>query len=397
MWDGLPDFPTGLRTFSLRGQATEEIERDGLRYFVNEYWTAGQRQAHSLHEISYRACFKPQLPEFFIARLTAPGETVYDPFSGRGTTALQAALMGRRPAANDINPLSAILTEPRLDPPPLPDVAKRLAALRLDTAAAVQDHDLLTFFHRSTLGQIVALRDYLLDRAGSGTLDRVDRWIRMVALNRLTGHSPGFFSVYTLPPNQAASLTAQRRINEARQQAPLPRDVAKLILRKSHSLLQDGPPPPHPAAVLLTGPAERTPGLADASVTLAVTSPPFVDIVDYQGDNWLRCWFAGIDGASVPIARHRGVAAWEAFIRDCFAELARVVRPRGLVAFEVGEVRRGRILLERHVAAAIDGLPFAVLGIMVNQQDFTKTANCWGVGNNSGGTNTNRIVIAKRL
>ena len=171
MWDGLPDFPTGLRTFSLRGQATEEIERDGLRYFVNEYWTAGQRQAHSLHEVSYRACFKPQLPEFFIARLTAPGETVYDPFSGRGTTALQAALMGRRPAANDINPLSAILTEPRLDPPPLPDVAKRLAALRLDTAAAVQDHDLLTFFHRSTLGQIVALRDYLLDRAGSGTLD----------------------------------------------------------------------------------------------------------------------------------------------------------------------------------------------------------------------------------
>ena len=80
-----------LRGFSFDGTATEEIKQDGLRYFVNAFWTAGQRQAHSLHEISYRACFKPQLPDFFITRLTAPGETVYDPFSGRGTSALQAA------------------------------------------------------------------------------------------------------------------------------------------------------------------------------------------------------------------------------------------------------------------------------------------------------------------
>src|SRR5512140_2994448 len=54
--------------------------------FVNEFWTAKQRQASSLHEVSYRACFKPQLPRFFIERLTKPGEIVYDPFMGRGTT-----------------------------------------------------------------------------------------------------------------------------------------------------------------------------------------------------------------------------------------------------------------------------------------------------------------------
>ena len=68
----------------------------------------------------------------------------------------------------------------------------------------------------------------------------------MVALNRLTGHSPGFFSVYTLPPNQATSAAAQLRINAARGQAPPPRDVAALILRKSAALLADGAPPPHP-------------------------------------------------------------------------------------------------------------------------------------------------------
>src|SRR5580698_11671016 len=95
-----------IREFRAFGQPSVELREGAIRYFVNEFWTSGQRQAHSIHEVSYRACFKPQLPEFFIERLTRPGDAVYDPFSGRGTTLLQAALMGRRPAGNDINPLS---------------------------------------------------------------------------------------------------------------------------------------------------------------------------------------------------------------------------------------------------------------------------------------------------
>ena len=39
--------------------------------FVNEFWTARQRSAHSLHEISYRACFKPQLPDRKSTRLNS--------------------------------------------------------------------------------------------------------------------------------------------------------------------------------------------------------------------------------------------------------------------------------------------------------------------------------------
>jgi len=83
--------------------------------FTNEFWTSKQRAASSLHEVSYRACFKPQLPRFFIERLTQPGDLVYDPFMGRGTTLLEAVLLGRRAAGCDINPLSAILVRPRLD------------------------------------------------------------------------------------------------------------------------------------------------------------------------------------------------------------------------------------------------------------------------------------------
>ena len=387
-------FVDALPRFTFDGTPTGVFEQSGLRYFVNAFWTAGQRRGHSIQEISYRACFKAQLPAFFIERLTRAGERVFDPFSGRGTTAVQAALMGRAPAANDINPLSAMLCAPRLEPPPIEAVQARLA--EIDLTRPVRDPleaDLLAFYHPDTLRQISALRAWLLERGDA--IDSVDAWIRMVAINRLTGHSSGFFSVYTMPPNQAVSAGSQRKINQARGQVPRPRDVPAIILKKSLSLLADGPPP-HPPAVLMTGPADCTPCLADGSVALIVTSPPFLDVVDYQGDNWLRCWFAGIDPDRVRIDSHREITAWEAFVRRGFTEFARVMRQGGFVAFEVGEVRGGKVLLERHVASAIEGLPFDVLGVMVNQQSFTKTANCWGVGNNRGGTNTNRIVMAVR-
>ena len=181
----------------------------------------------------YRACFEPQLPRFFIERLTEPGDLVDHPFSGRGTTALEAALLDRRVAANDVNPLSALLAAPRLVPPASTDsVAARIAEYEFDPVARA-DLDLSMFYHPATEAALVSLRRSLLARVAAGTDDALDRWIRMVATNRLTGHSPGFFSVYTLPPNQAASPAGQQRINARREQIPPERDVAALVVRKT--------------------------------------------------------------------------------------------------------------------------------------------------------------------
>lgn len=385
-----------LADFTHSGERTLCEERGGVPFFINEFWTAKQRQAHALHEISYRACFKGQLPQFFIERLTSVGDRVYDPFMGRGTTPLQAALMGRAAVGNDINPLSTLLVRPRINPPTLAEVADRLSALHLDAPGEVED-ELLVFYHPDTLGEITALRNYLIAREASGTLDHVDDWIRMVAINRLTGHSSGFFSVYSLPPNQAVSVSAQQTINAKRKQVPPRRSVKEIILKKSKSLLKDGRPPIGIDALFLAGPASQSPAIADASIDLVVTSPPFLDVVQYAADNWLRCWFAGIDTADVQISMHRKPEDWTAFVHDVFVELGRIVRRGGYVAFEVGEVRNGKIKLEECVIEALDGTPFSAECVLINQQDFTKTANCWGVANNSKGTNTNRIVVAQRV
>ena len=369
---------------------------------VNEFWTSRQRVAHSLHEVSYRACFKPQLPRFFIERLTRPGDAVYDPFLGRGTTAIEAALLGRTPIGTDVNPLSEILVAPRLAPPPLAGVSERLRELPLEGDCETPD-DLLAFYHPNTLMQITNLRDYLLAEQDDGSLDAVDRWIRMVATNRLTGHSPGFFSVYTLPPNQAVTVERQRGINRNRKQTPPERDVRLSIMKKSRSLLSklneddaERMRETSQEALLITGSSNNTPGIESDSVSLVVTSPPFLDVVDYQTDNWLRCWFNGIDAQSVQVWHFRKPHEWQAAMMSVFVELKRVLKPAGYVAFEVGEIRSGKILLESLVVPAAAETGLEPLMVLVNDQVFTKTSNCWGVDNRKKGTNTNRIVLLRK-
>ena len=76
------------------------------------------------------------------------------------------------------------------------------------------------FYHPNTVSEIISLRNYFINKKKNEEEDFVDGWIRMVATNRLTGHSKNFFSVYTLPPNQAVSQERQKRLisNESKNQ-----------------------------------------------------------------------------------------------------------------------------------------------------------------------------------
>lgn len=369
--------------------------------YINEFWTSRQRQSSSIHEISYRACFKAQLPRFFIELLSVPGDKVYDPFSGRGTTVIEAALLGRDVISNDINPLSAILTSPRLSVPSISDLSERLNKIPFKSNLKAEI-DLSMFYHLRTESEILALKEHLLERKNSRLEDDADRWIRMVATNRLTGHSPGFFSVYTLPPNQAVSPESQLKINQKRGQKPEYRDVRQLILRKTKALLKrvteselKNLRSSSKTAFFLERDAGSTAEIADETVNLTVTSPPFLDIVQYSRDNWLRCWFNNIDSLKIEkkITMSRSVEEWSAVMGKVFAELFRITSPHGWVAFEVGEVRKGTVNLEDYIVGIGIRAGFNCYGIVANVQEFTKTSNIWGVKNNMSGTNSNRIVL----
>jgi len=376
-----------------------EISGVKVKYLIGEFWTSKQRQAHSLHEISYRACFKPQLPNFFIENFTKECDTVYDPFLGRGTTVIEANLLNREVVGNDINPLSKILTEPRLNPPNYIEVEERLKEITFSKELKA-DIDISMFYHPKTESEIVSLKEYILNRAREGLTDKIDKWIQMVATNRLTGHSKGFFSVYTLPPNQATTPKRQIEINKKRAQTPEYRDIKSLILKKTKALLRDIDIfyKPQESALILNEDARATPQIKSNTIDLIVTSPPFLNIVQYSKDNWLRCWFNGIDIKNVEknIFITSSLDRWKSFMHELFLELYRVLKPNGVVAFEVGEVKNGKIKLEEELIPIARGVKFNIEAVIINQQDFTKTANIWGVKNNLKGTNSNRILILSK-
>lgn len=381
------------------------IDNHDIARYTGEFWTAKQRQANPLHEISYRACFKPQLPRFFIEHLTVSGERVYDPFSGRGTTALEAALLGRIPVANDINPLSAMMAAPRLQPPTAEEVKQRLTEIDLSKPIK-EEIDLSMFYHTDTFRELLNLRAYLITKANSNSLDNIDQWIRMVATNRLTGHSTNFFSGYTFPPNQAVSADRQRIINRKREQIPPYKNVKEIIIKKSKDLLKGVTESERKTLLavaaksqFVTGAADTTAAIESESVALTVTSPPFLDIVQYADDNWLRCWFNGIDAEAVAagITMSKKLEEWCMVMQQVFNELFRITKPGGYVAFEVGEVKNGKIKLDEAVVPLGINAGLTCEAIIINAQEFTKTANIWGVSNNSMGTNTNRIVVFRKV
>ena len=145
------------------------------RRVVGEFWTARQKQMNALHyAISYRASFKPELPAYFIGQLCPPDGLVYDPFSGRGTTALQANLMGRVAAASDVNPLAILMTSAKCRPVTLDAIKERLAQVDWDAEPPLDGEpveDLAPFYHPDTLRQLVNLKAFLrqgVGRRGSG-------------------------------------------------------------------------------------------------------------------------------------------------------------------------------------------------------------------------------------
>ncbi len=394
-WD---EFHAGLRDFNEFGTSTqcENWEYDGgkIPVYQNEFWTSKQRACHSLHKVSYRACFKPQVPRFFIERLTASGDTVFDPFMGRGTTPIEAALLGRRALGSDLNPVAQTLATPRVSPPYLESIEARLNKIEL-WIESLENEDLLVLFEHITLGELEAWKRYFLARRLNGEFDDVDAWLEMVAVNRLTGHSPGFFSVYTMPPNQAVSLESQRKINEKRAQTPTYRDTRALIARKSRQLLRDKVCDFGLNHRIWTGAADDV-AASDESIDLILTSPPFLDVVDYKQDNWLRAWFCGHDLEPLNLWQTRDLEQWSAWMNDAFGEWHRVLKVGGAVCFEVGEIAARKVQLEIEALQIATNVGFEAECVVINNQDFTKTAHLWGVTNGARGTNSNRVVVLRK-
>ena len=88
---------------------------------------------------------------------------------------------------------------------------------------------------------------------------------------------------------------------------------------------------------------------------------------------------------------------WCLEMKKVLVELKRVLKKNGIIAFEVGEIRNGKIRLDESIVPLGIDIGLECVSIIINSQNFTKTSNLWGVSNNKAGTNSNRIVVFKKL
>lgn len=132
-------------------------------------------------------------PEEFVAKqlfaYSSRGDTVFDPFCGRGTAVFESLLHGRPAYGTDINPVAACVAGAKSDPPKLRSVLARLDELSntfdCGSQSYIEPDDFFSVcFHPRTLRQVLFLRSNLKWKTS-----RLDRFISAVTLGCLHGES----------------------------------------------------------------------------------------------------------------------------------------------------------------------------------------------------------------
>jgi hypothetical protein len=352
---------------------------------IEPEWKAQQRLwGHSFHPMcSYLASFPAALAHAFVARYSRRGDVVLDPFSGRGTTPLQACAEGRIGVGNDLNPFAHLLTAAKVEPATRGEARTRLTALRLawgsDAAAwtalgtavltaateteaprafvpaagsglgpASGDEavppEVALAFHPQTLGQVLAVRSALrLD-------DRVDRFLIAALTGILHGKSASYLS--EVMPNTFSMAPRYVRDFVTRTAFRSPdRDLFDGLALKLGRLYRHGLPSA-PGVALLgdardVAPRART-ALRERALPdrarLVVTSPPYLRVVKYGYYNWLRAWVCGFNPRAIDDtlddAHHR--EPYLEFVRDVLAAMRPILTDDAVVVLVVGDVETDR-------------------------------------------------------
>ncbi len=307
--------------------------------------------------------FPEQFAQDWIGQCSAPGELVFDPFSGRGTTPFQALLMDRGALANDANPVAFVLTGAKVHPPKLRSVIRRIDQLENgfeEESTSAHRKAMPKFFgrafHHRTLDEVIYLRSSLDWRNSS-----VDRFIAALCLGSLHGEmdkSHSYFSNQmprTISTKPAYSLKFWRE----RDLWPKRRHVFALLRDRAEFRFATPPPSATGSAYLSDVRAIRTRASRfDGEVALVVTSPPYLDVTNFEEDQWLRLWFLGgpprpSRGLHSRDDRHERPDGYWQFICDSWRAIRPLLAARSYFVCRIGSRRISSENMRKTVSASM--------------------------------------------
>lgn len=302
----------------------------------------------TLHQLSpYIGKLKSSIAGDLIAQFSKVGELIVDPFCGAGTVPLEAVLRGRRAFGADVSPYARVLSSAKLHPPDSIEEALAEVARLHQEAVDLPEPDLRTvpqwvrrFFHRETLREALKLAA-ICRKPGM-------EFYFACLLGILHHQRPGFLSYPSshLVPYLRTNKFPRDHFPELYEYRPvLPRLLAKV--RRS---FRRSPANTKWSAVFRESAVEnlRFPPRFDA----LITSPPYMNALDYQRDNRLRLWF--INPRLVDSAMDEATRTREAFVSaiERVAKKAEYgLRRSGHCVFVVGEQSKRRF--EAHPAQSV--------------------------------------------
>lgn len=246
----------------------------------------------SLHQLSpYIGKLKSKIAYDLIVNFSNPGDLIFDPFSGSGTIPLEAIINNRRTIASDISLYSEVLTKAKLFPPSSFDDACEKADNLIKKAYNLQSPDLRKvpawvrrFFHPETLKE--AINFSIVCKNGG------NEFFLACFLGILHHQRPGFLSYPSshlvpylrtkiYPKDQYPELYEYRDLR-TRLFAKIKRAFSRLSGFESIKNIND--------RTVYCKPVEKL--RLTSKFDCLITSPPYMNALDYIRDNRLRLWFA---------------------------------------------------------------------------------------------------------
>lgn len=287
-----------------------------------------------LHQLApYIGKLKPVIAQQLLQQFTSPNDVVLDCFSGSGTIPLEASLLGRRVLAFDTNPYAVTLTRAKLEAPSSLEEASQQLMQRLTAAQARRRYAdwetpewVRKFFHPETLQDALRFADECLEKD--------DQFLLACLLSILHHQRPGFLSY---PSSHLVPYLRDRKF--PRNEYPEMYEERKLAPRlaaKLHRTYKDNRIVSR-ACILQVGQVSVADLHLDYEVDAIVTSPPYMNALDYVRDNRLRMWFLDrrtADYSPEPTERkNQSDAITAAFARNAL----RYLRTGGHCVLIVGE------------------------------------------------------------
>ena len=362
----------------------------------------------------YSAMFGETIPHFLIEEYSEENDTVYDPFSGRGTTLAQARVLNRVAIASDFNPYAFVISKAKaiyLDKTKILDVLqtwkKQFVRNKSKWEVALLNskfQELHYYYSKKTLAQLLFLRTQYGEKWKK--LNDSETFLLALALGIMHGPSRKdrttiYFSVdmpntISMAPNYVKNYVQKHNLTIP--EVDIFDNIAnrfKKYYEKNLNCKRLGKVFFHDANKTI--PNEQIP---DNSIDLVITSPPYLNITNYAVNNWLKLWLLGYERKElrqkIPLSDNLKGEEYKIFITNFLNKIFSKLKPNAHLCLVVGDVH-GQRWIEDIWQAIKDDVFFKLIKFFCYENSQNrKTSN---ILNKKAGkaTKTDKFLILKKL